>query len=153
MKIAFDSPHNAKNLAHLASNMKPEGLTSMARSEYKSSDFAGTHPDLSDQFWELAAALDTSHGVLYGRAALIHPETGIVFAFAGGTSTIALRLPPDELAAAFKVAGYGRKQDFTSSSTFASEFGDDWALVKPFGDETRVGRWFQAAHDYAGTLA
>jgi hypothetical protein len=153
MKIAFDSPHNAKILAHLASNMKPEGLTSMSRSSYQGSYYAWTHPDLSDQFWSLASALETAHWVLYQKAVLVHPETGIVFAFAGGTSTIALRLPPDEQAEAFTDPEYGRKVGYQPEPLNASEFGDDWALVRPFGDDSAVQRWMQAAYDYAGTLA
>ena len=151
MKVAFDSPHNAQVLAYLARDIKPEGLTSMSRGEYKGYYYAWTHPDLSDQFWTLAGSLTASQWVLYERAVLIHPETGIIFGFAGGTGTIALRLPPDDLAEAFADPKYGRSVNYKPPS-YASEIGDDWAFINPFGGDNGVQRWFQSAHDYAGTL-
>jgi hypothetical protein len=152
MKVAFDSRHNAKVLAHLARDMKPEGLTSMSRREYQGSYYAWTHPDLSDQFWSLAGSVRDSQWVLYERAVLIHPETGIIFGFAGGTSTIALRLSADELAEAFNDPEYGRSVKGYKPALSASEFGDDWALINPFRNDSRAQGWFKAAHDYAGTL-
>lgn len=154
MKIAFDSPHNAKVLAYLARGMLPEGLTSMSRSEYKGSYYAWTHPDLSDRFWSLASELKTAHWVLYEQAVLVHPETGIIFALARGTDTIALRLPPKEQTEAFADPEYGRRVKYKPKPLNANEFGDDWALVRPFSldNTTTVQRWFKVAYDYAGTL-
>jgi hypothetical protein len=157
MKIAFDSPHNAKVLAYLASGMKTEGLTSVSRGEYEkeSSYYAWTHPDLSDQFWSQASALKSSQWALYQHAVLVHPESGILFGFVRGTSTLALRLPPKELEEAFGDPDYGRKVDYKPQMR-ASEIGDDWAFVNPFTTDPErsaaIQRWFQAAHDYAGTL-
>lgn len=49
----------------------------------------GTHPDLIDRLWvELQATLPADcRRIFYGTPVLMHPTTGIVFAFAGGTNT------------------------------------------------------------------
>ena len=62
----------------------------------------GTHPDLVGRLWdELPAELPVDcRVVFYGMPALMHPTTGIVLGFAGGTHTYALRLP----------SGNGRKR-------------------------------------------
>jgi hypothetical protein len=54
----------------------------------------GTHPDLVARLWdELPAELPVDcRVVFYGLPALMHPTTGIVFGFAGGTQTCALRI-------------------------------------------------------------
>src|SRR3989304_2688537 len=58
----------------------------------------GTHPDLVARLWdELQSKLPVDCRVIFcGTPALVHPTTGIVFAFAGGTHTYALRLPEPE---------------------------------------------------------
>ena len=47
----------------------------------------GTHPDLVERLWdELGKVLPVDcRAVFYGSPALLHPETGTVFGFAGGT--------------------------------------------------------------------
>jgi hypothetical protein len=55
----------------------------------------GTHPDLVEKLWDKLTVnipLDT-RWVLFARPVLVHPETGVIFAFATGTQTYALRVP------------------------------------------------------------
>jgi hypothetical protein len=71
-------------------------------------DSLGTHPDLVARLWdELTVDLpEDCRFVLFGNPVLMHPRSEIVFAFAGGTHTCALRLPApireDALAAGAK---------------------------------------------------
>src|SRR2546421_12530470 len=62
----------------------------------------GTHPDLVERLWrELTVSLpEACPWVVYGSPTLVHPQTGIVFAWAGGTHTYALRLAQSDRARA-----------------------------------------------------
>src|SRR5206468_9515852 len=75
------------------------GSTPIARPDeiLKPYESLGTHPDLVARLWdELAADLPADcRFVVFGAPALVRPDTGIVFGFAGGTHTYALRLPAD----------------------------------------------------------
>ena len=54
----------------------------------------GTHPDLITRLWALDEGLpERCRWVVYGKPALVHPTSGIVFGFAAGTLGYALRLP------------------------------------------------------------
>lgn len=71
-----------------------------------------THPDLAERLDELAAALPTEcRASAFGVPVLVAPS-GVVFAVAGGTSEVALRVAPHDDAAARAVgaqphASYG----------------------------------------------
>jgi hypothetical protein len=70
----------------------------------------GTHPELVDHLWSLLGdASGASACVIDGRSLplLASPERGVIFALAGGTSTLAVRLPEPELSEALAVPGYG----------------------------------------------
>jgi hypothetical protein len=73
-----------------------QSLASVANALYG----LGTHPDLIERLWALNAALPTDcRWVVHGYPALVHPESGVVFAAAMGTLGYALRLPnasPDD---------------------------------------------------------
>ncbi|MFC1959739.1 hypothetical protein ACFLYO_03410 [Chloroflexota bacterium] len=128
----------------------------------------GTHLDLVDCLWrEASAALPTvtvivppageraeplafkrcaCAWVVYGLAALVHEESGLLFAFVDGTSTLAVRLPSDDLARAFDMEGprYGRAYQYPDSSVEAAQFGADWVLVEPYS--RRVEDWLVTAY-------
>ena len=55
----------------------------------------GVHPDIVEQLWRLDQALPApSRWVVWGHPALVHPETGVIFAVAIGTLGIVARMPP-----------------------------------------------------------
>jgi hypothetical protein len=112
----------------------------------------GTHPDLVDHLWDdIPKSLPVScKWIVYGRPALVHPDNGVIFGLAGGTSTLALRLPTVERDEAFKVEKYGAEYKYPSETIYAKNFGDDWALVPPF--DKRLTNWCLKAYEYAGTL-
>jgi hypothetical protein len=108
----------------------------------------GTHPDLVERLWdELGAALPVDcRAVFFGTPALIEPRTGIVFAFAGGTHTYGLRLPPREHADAVR-AGAQRVHRYPDGTALALEaFGPEWVFGGWFADERA---WCRAAYALA----
>ena len=66
----------------------------------------GTHPDLVTRLWdELAHELPVDcRCVVFGTPALVRPDSGVLFGFAGGPHTYALRLPPALRASACRQA-------------------------------------------------
>ena len=109
----------------------------------------GTHPDLVSRLWdELASTLPIDcRAVFYGAPALIHPSTGIIFGFAGGTHTYALRLPGPERADAMS-AGATRTKTYPCSPLFdLTELGDEWVFCGWFHGEQA---WCLAAFREAG---
>src|SRR5262245_26871750 len=61
----------------------------------------GTHPDIVERLWQLNAALPADcRWVVFGKPALVHLQTGVIFGHATGTLGYALRLPEATRAAA-----------------------------------------------------
>jgi hypothetical protein len=61
----------------------------------------GTHPDIIEHMWNLDRTLPRScRWVFWGGPALVHPQTGVVFAVGFGTIGYVMRLPPGVLAQA-----------------------------------------------------
>jgi hypothetical protein len=133
----------------------------------------GTHPDLVTRLWdEIAAELPVQcKWVVCGTPALVRPDSGIVFAFAGGTFTYALRLPPTaraELVAAALVkantwaamanlsgndhenyvkAHAGDVWEYCGGSTLdIRTIGEQWVFGRFLNDEVR---WCRTAYDFA----
>ena len=153
--VNFASPANQPILAHLRIDNPGEAVFTRAAEVHalKLGMSLGTHPDLVDYLWGLARDLPGEcAGVINQRSSpiLVNPTSGILFAMAGGTDTMAFRLPEPERSAAMAVPGYGAEYHYPHSVVRASSLGDDWALVKPF--EKIIVAWCRRAYDYAGTL-
>ena len=117
----------------------------------------GTHPEIVERLWdELGGALpERCRWILLGRPVLVHPRTGVVFGFAGGSLTYALRLPESErdtatAAGAKTVHEYPAYPELNvEASTFdLAEFGPEWVFGGWFKSEDQ---WCRAAFDAAGT--
>jgi hypothetical protein len=112
----------------------------------------GTHPDLVARLWdELQSKLPVDCRVIfYGTPVLMHPTTGIVFAFAGGTHTYALRLPEPERAQAI-YAGATRVKHYPGRqpSFDLDDIGPAWVFCSWFPNEEA---WCLAAFEYASTV-
>jgi hypothetical protein len=111
-------------------------------------DSLGTHPDLVARLWdEIAASLPADcRFVVFGTPALVRPDSGIVFGFAGGTHTYALRLPEavrkEALAAgAERVMRYPRQAPFD-----LDVIGPEWVFGAWLPGE---GLWGRAAYEFA----
>ena len=86
----------------------------------------GTHPDLVEALWKLDDVLpERCRWLLWGYPALVHPQSGVVFAAAFGTKGLVLRLPSEVLG-----------DDATTAKILATppDFGSalsDWRSVVP----------------------
>jgi hypothetical protein len=109
----------------------------------------GAHPDVVDYLWDtLAAVLPVEcRALVSGRAVLVAPTAGVLFAAALGTE-YGLRLPPEEFALARKagaeVVHHYRTVDVTLD--LARQFGPHW-LFGTF--DRREPEWCRAALEFA----
>jgi hypothetical protein len=134
-QIDFASPANAPVLRFLGVG-NPQHAHTTPRSQVDMLSL-GTHPDLVEHLWTLGAGLEGACACVVDRRSfpvLVHAGSGVIFALAGGTSTLAFRLPPAELESALEQPGYGREYRYPGSTVRAADIGPDWALVRPFGD-------------------
>ena len=116
----------------------------------------GTHPDLVMRLWdELGKTLPADcRRVVFGTPALVRPDSGVVFGFAGGTHTYALRLPLDVRKAAL-VAGATTVHHYPSypelgihaSVLDLRDVGGEWIFGRWLVSEPE---WCAAAYEYAG---
>jgi hypothetical protein len=109
----------------------------------------GAHPEIVGRLWdEITALLPADcRWVVHGTPALVHPGTGVVFGFGGGTHTYALRLPEAERDEAIR-AGAERVHRYMDGSVLdLSRIGEEWILGRWFKDEPR---WCLAAYRAAG---
>jgi hypothetical protein len=126
-------------LKHIARNWR--GPLSCHPSEaYDPYYHLGTHPDLVERLWDkLTVKISVDcRWVLHARPVLIHPETGIVFAFATGTHTYALRIPqafrPQSL-----LAKAGHRYEYPGGKVLElSEYDGDWFFGGRFEGEEEI---------------
>ncbi len=149
--IHFGSPANQSVLAflgitdiHKAVSYRPDEVDSYE---------LGTHPDLVEYLWKLGATVAAGCACVINQRSsplLAHPVSGIIFGLAGGTSTLALRLPEPERSAALTTPGYGAEYRYPQTTIYARDIGEDWALLEPFakGNDALCA----SAYAYAGTL-
>lgn len=177
IEVAFESPANEAVLRHLRGGWSLSAAHNAASCSPESVQDPymrlGTHPELVSRLWdEITTALPVRCSwIVYGAPVLVRPDTGIIFAFAGGTHTYALRLPPKhraELAAValrqaekhadqFALRGperdrYLRVQagdvhEYSDGATFdVSTIGKEWAFGRWLEGETK---WCLAAYEHA----
>ena len=163
-RVAFEISENQGILQHLGKPGRLEHSVSSTkdRPECAPEDVEepyltlGAHPDLVQRLWdELPEKLPQDcRWVVYGTPALVHPDTGIVFGFGGGTHTYALRLPPSTHRDA-RNAGATTVHDYPAypelgilaSRLDLADIGSDWV----FGGWHRGEEsWCLAAYQYAG---
>lgn len=152
-RSAIDQPANAGlrrhfEPRHARSRIAPITSPDQVVQPYET---LGTHPDLVARLWdELTADLPVEcRAVFYGVPALMHPSTGIVFGFATGTHTYALRLPEAERASALR-AGATRLQHYPGiEQPFdLADIGPEWVFCGWFEAETA---WCRSAFERAST--
>jgi len=108
----------------------------------------GTHPDIIEQMWKLDDQLpERCRWVVWGRPALVHPGTGVIFAVGFGTIGFVLRLPPVVLADAdpsfaFTVRKGNPGQQFDIAPT-----GPEWRFLSPRAPQAD---WCRKAYEFAG---
>ncbi len=108
----------------------------------------GTHPDIIDDMWRLDDSLPgRCRWVFWGGPALVHPQTGVVFAVGIGTFGLVMRLPADVLNAAdpdWLSVAVERKP---AAPFEIGEAGPEWRFV---GWKAPRALWARAAYDFAG---
>lgn len=158
-------PANAALLAHLSATRRGARATAEGAPVESCPPDAvadprmrlGTHPDVVERLWdELGGALPLPcQWVAWGAPALVHPRTGVVFAFAGGT-VYALRLLGTDVAEALR-AGAEQVHDFpaypalgiAASSLDLRTIGPEWVFG---GWRREEPAWCHAAFEAAGAL-
>ena len=147
----IDSPANDGLRRRFEPRLKP-GMPLIASPDQVARPYEalGTHPDLVARLWdELPVRLPIDcRAVFCGTPVLMHPETGVVFGFAGGTHTYALRLPEPERATAID-AGAKRIQHYPARqpSFDLNDIGPEWVFCAWLRDEEA---WCLAAYQHAG---
>lgn len=149
--INFTSPANQRVLAYLRIT-EPTKATVYTPGEVNLWHL-GTHPDLVEYFWGLIKDLHPECACVINKTSaplLAHPVSGIIFGLAGGTNTLALRLPDSDRTPLLSIPGYGAELKYPNVTLYASRMGDDWVLLKPF--QARNAELCRKAFVYAGTL-
>lgn len=161
--MAFEAAENRGILQYLGSPERLDRSVSVAkhRRECAPEDVRdayltlGGHPELVERLWdELPRDLPQDcRWVVYGTPALVHPNSGIVFAFGGGTHTYAFRLPPERHREA-RAAGATTVHDYPaypklgipSSRLDLADIGPEWCFG---GWHDGEHNWCLAAYAYA----
>lgn len=103
----------------------------------------GVHPDLVGLLWRLDGELpQPCRWVVWGHPALVHPQTGVIFAVAIGTIGIVARLPPELRGARSAQRDLGQHRNYDVSPA-----GPEWRFLPPQPDpaEGRAACQFAAA--------
>jgi hypothetical protein len=110
----------------------------------------GTHPDIIEIMWKLDDELPRRcRWVFWGCPALVHPDTGVVFAVGMGTIGHVIRLPPHVLETADP-----RHARIVVSGNPGQTFdigpaGPEWRFVSA---HAREAEWCRLAYEFAGVL-
>lgn len=157
--VDFSQPANRKLIAYLLGHSAPGRAAETNPRTVKDPYYSlGTHPDIVGRLWdELGAGLSRCRWILYGRPVLVHPETGVVFGWAGGSLTYAMRLPDAERYAAVRAGAQTvhhypayPELNIAASALDLTAFGPDWIFGGWYEGEEL---WCLAAFFHAGKQA
>jgi hypothetical protein len=108
----------------------------------------GTHPDIIERLWKMDDTLPQKcRWVFWGRPALVHPDTGVVFAVAFGTIGIVLRPSPQAIEAAGSQLSTVVQNGKRARAFDIGPAGPEWRFVLP---GAAAAQWCRAAYDFAG---
>lgn len=151
MQLDEASERNIKALKYLRDSKKgtiPVALPDTVKNPYYEQ---GSHPDVVERVWdEIGKALLTDcRCLVYGSPALVHPESGILLAFANGT-TYCLRLTSSVMEEAVN-AGVKTYTKWSSTRDMDTrrDLGPDWIFG---GWNSNEIRWCQIAYEELGKL-
>ena len=106
-----------------------------------------THPDIIEELWKLDDGLPRRcRWVLRGRPALVHPETGVIFAVGVGTLGMVMRLPGSVLATADPACASVTAGGNPGRTFDISDAGPEWRFV---GRNAPKAEWTRAAFEFA----
>jgi hypothetical protein len=132
-----------------AGPVRPPPPISQSLSEVKDPvNGLGTHPDIIEHMWKLDATLPRScRWVFWGGPALVHPDTGVVFAVGFGTIGYVMRLPPHILAIATEDHAKIVVRGNPGQTFDIGPAGPEWRFVRWPPHEAE---WCRAAFDFVG---
>jgi len=108
----------------------------------------GTHPDIIERLWQLNGGLPADcRWVVYGKPALVHPQSGVIFGHATGTLGYALRLSEPDRTAADRLGAKTRIEMQRGDPYDLASAGPEWRFGKWFAEEPG---WCRTAYDFAG---
>ncbi len=149
MQLNESSERNAKALKYLSDKKKspiPIALPDTVKDPYYQQ---GSHPDVVERVWnQIGKALPVDcRCLVYGSPALVHPESGILLAFANGT-TYCLQLAPSLMEEAIRaeVKTYTKWSSSRDMDT-RRDLGPDWIFG---GWSSNEIRWCKTAYDELG---
>src|SRR5438874_13568625 len=125
--VNFASPTNQPILAYLG--ITEPGTATVKTPKEVNHWSLGTHPDLVEYFWGLVRESCPDCACVIDKAStplLAHPTSGIIFGLAGGTQTLALRLPEPERTLMLAVAGFGTQLAYPHKTILAIYLGEAW---------------------------
>ena len=152
-----ERPENERLLAYLREQAVPRAAQRSQRDE--DDHELHCHPDLVERLAEVASGLVTGATSAFGLPVLAH-ENGVAFAFAQGTSLIALRLPVELQAEVVEARGSGRAhraQLDAMTLRFAEQLGAEWVAADPWPIDinaeaglAQLRAWCRSAYEHAG---
>ena len=142
--VRADHSSNAAFIKHFQ-ELNPKAIPSAAPPKGYGMWGLGVHPDVPEYLWhELPrkASLPEDMGwMVHGVLVLVHPTSGVIFAFIRGTSVLALRLP-DSIRSEMALRPTADVEPF-------KELGEDWVGFKPFVLQQESTSWINSAYKYA----
>jgi hypothetical protein len=141
--VKWDHPANKGVLAALRQRRPDDRLVDQQAED--GTDVPGAHPDITAYVFEtLKAELpDTCRWIVYSRPALVHPKSGVIFAFGIGSDCVALRLPLDE-----RGPSWTDECLMEDDCISIDEVGADWSFMQDVADSNEP----LAAYEYAAWL-
>ncbi len=139
-------PANQRVLQYLK-HRNPDAPLLIAIEEARDPYYAlGSHPDVVGQLWNVLgrALVEDCRRIVCGTPALLHPETGVLFAFALGTQYV-LRLPGG-LAEDALIRGLKTVTIWAGGSRMDTrhDLGEEWVFGGYLPDEIT---WLQKAYE------
>ena len=154
IQVNFGHPVNTAILRYLAANTgRNNALLEDAPSAFDKTfyDELGTHPDLVYLLWhQVSAKLPVEcRWVVFARPVLVHPTTGVIFAFAGGTHYCGFRVPPSMYPIVSVAKSKWLEGKTNNSRSNLDELGEEWSSFLWLNDLENFGL---LAYQYAGEL-
>ena len=151
LRVDMSHPANQRILSHLFKRGTP---SSMAAPTGVGVQGLGLPPDIAEAFWESAFHSGVGGALrwlVYGRPALVHPATGVIFAvLLKDNEAMALRLPPGRHADALRTAPRRDRSRILGGVRPVPDLGEAWIAFSMFAFRDERIEWCSAAYTFAG---
>jgi hypothetical protein len=107
-----------------------------------------THPDIIEHLWKLDVSLpQRCRWIFWGKPALVHPLTGVVFAVGSARSVYVMRLPPRVIEAAEPTQASVTVTGNPGQTFDIGPAGPEWRFITARAPEIE---WCRAAYEFVG---